>query len=65
MINILVVLGIISIVVVVVALKSSNQPKPYIKKCGCNKTKDVDGYCDGSHPQNNTPSPTPTPDSEY
>ncbi len=30
---------------------SSNQENPPRKKCGCGKTKDPQGYCDGSHAQ--------------
>lgn len=49
MLNILIVLGVIVCAVMYVAVKSESQIKPYIKKCGCGKTKDADGYCDGSH----------------
>lgn len=54
-INILAVLGVIAVVFVIVAVKASKQPKPselITKKCGCGKTKDIDGYCDDSHNNN-------------
>lgn len=52
MINILIVLSVLAAVLVFVALRCENQPKPeeLVKnKCGCGKSQDPDGYCDGSH----------------
>ncbi len=30
---------------------TTNQNSPAQKKCGCGKTKNSQGYCDGSHAQ--------------
>lgn len=49
-INIIVVLGVILAAVVIVSYNSKRQVVP--TKCGCGKTDDADGYCDGSHNKN-------------
>ena len=49
MINIIAVLSVLTLVFVIVALRSSSKPKPNIVPCKCGKTQDNDGYCDGSH----------------
>lgn len=61
--TILLVLGILVVFTLIVAYKSRNQVNPQKKVCGCGRTKDSEGACDGSH--NNPPPPSPTPDINY
>ena len=54
MLTIFIVLGIIAATIVTIAVredikKSKIEPTEVRNKCGCGKTKNPDGYCDGSH----------------
>jgi CDGSH-type Zn-finger protein len=54
MLTVFIVLTIILATIVTIAIREDNkknniQTTELKKECGCGKTKNVDGYCDGSH----------------
>jgi CDGSH-type Zn-finger protein len=63
MISILVVISVLFFLIVAVSIIESRKQKievnknefdkANLNKCGCGKTNDIDGNCDGSHMSNN------------